>query len=357
MTDKHSNKQTKQYLFGIDTFGDLPRGDDGKLFTHAAAIRQVVEEGILADSLGIDIIGVGEHHRADFSISSPETVLAGIATRTKRIKLASAVTVLSSDDPVRVFERFATVDALSNGRAQVILGRGSFTESFPLFGYDLRQYEVLFEEKVGLFAELLNETPLSWKGTTRAELKDAEVFPKTEKGRLDVAIGVGGSPESVIRAARYGFPLVLAIIGGAPERFAPYVELYRHATEDLGTKAHPVGMHSPGLVAETDEEARHLAWPNFKKSWDLIGRTRGWPPYTKEQFEYEIDHGSLYVGSPETVAKKIAHAMKVLDVTRFDMVYGQGPQKASARLTSIELYATKVIPRVLELLKESNDEK
>jgi probable LLM family oxidoreductase len=355
MTQKKSAQSDKQYQFGIDTFGDLPTSDDGKLFSHAAAIRHVVDEAVLADKLGIDIIGVGEHHRSDFSISSPETVLAGIATRTKNIKLASAVTVLSSDDPVRVFERFATVDALSNGRAQVILGRGSFTESFPLFGFDLRNYETLFEEKVELFSKLLDEKPVSWKGETRAELKDADVFPKTESGRLDVAVGVGGSPESVIRAARYGFPLVLAIIGGAPDRFVPYVDLYRHAAKDLGTEAHPVGMHSPGLIAETDEEAKRLAWPAFKTSWDRIGRTRGWPPYTKEQFEYEIASGSLYVGSPETVAQKIARAMKVLDVTRFDMVYGQGPQKASVRLKSLELYATKVIPRVRELLAE--DEK
>ncbi len=352
MADKKPVKNSKNYSFGIDTFGDLPTTDEGRLFSHAEAIRHVVDEAVLADQLDIDIIGIGEHHRSDFSISSPETVLAGIATRTKNIKLASAVTVLSSDDPVRVFERFATVDALSNGRAQVILGRGSFTESFPLFGFDLRDYEVLFEEKVELFSKLLDEKPVSWKGTTRPELKDADVFPKTDSGRLDVAVGVGGSPESVIRAARYGFPLVLAIIGGAPDRFAPYVELYRHAAKDLGTTAHPVGMHSPGLVAATDEEARRLAWPAFKTSWDRIGKTRGWPPYTKEQFNYEIDNGSLYVGSPETVAKKIAHAMKVLDVTRFDMVYGQGPQKASARLTSIELYAKEVIPRVRELLAE-----
>lgn len=354
VANKKTNETRKQLLFGIDTFGDLPKTDDGVLYSHAAAIRHVVDEAILADELGIDIIGVGEHHRSDFSISSPETVLAGIATKTKNIKLASAVTVLSSDDPVRVFERFATVDALSNGRAQVILGRGSFTESFPLFGYDLRDYEVLFEEKVALFSKLLDEKPVNWKGTTRDELNDADVFPKTESGRLDVAVGVGGSPESVIRAARYGFPLVLAIIGGSPDRFAPYVDLYRHAAEDLGTTAHPVGMHSPGLVADTDEEAKRLAWPAFKKSWDLIGKSRGWPPYTREQFEHEIANGSLYVGSPETVAQKIAHAMKVLDVTRFDMVYGQGPQKASARLHSIELYGSKVIPRVRELLTQDD---
>ncbi len=343
----------KQYTFGLDTFGDLPRDKDGTLFSYAAAIRQVVEEAVLADELGIDSIGIGEHHRSDFAISSPETVLAGIATRTKNITLASAVTVLSSDDPVRVFERFATLDALSNGRAQVILGRGSFTESFPLFGFDLRDYNELFEEKVELFTKLLDATPVSWKGETRAELVDADVFPKTESGRLNAAIGVGGSPESVIRAARYGFPLVLAIIGGAPERFAPYVELYRQAAEDLDTKAHPVGMHSPGFIAETDEEAQKLAWPQFKTGWDRVGKTRGWPPYTKEQFNYEIEHGSLYVGSPETVAQKIAKAMLALDVTRFDMVYGQGEHKASDRLKMVELYGTKVIPRVRELLAKA----
>jgi len=351
MSVKNRTKKS-QYTFGIDTFGDLPRDDNDTLFSYAAAIRQVVAEAILADELGIDSIGVGEHHRSDFSISSPEVVLAGIATRTKTITLSSAVTVLSSDDPVRVFERFATLDALSNGRAKVILGRGSFTESFPLFGFDLRNYEKLFEERVELFAKLLDEKPVSWKGETRAELKDADVFPKTESGRLDVAIGVGGSPESVIRAARYGFPLVLAIIGGTPDRFIPYVQLYKEAAKDLGTQAGTIGMHSPGLVAETDEVARQLAWPAFKTSWDRIGRTRGWPPYTREQFTYEVEHGSLYIGSPETVAQKIARAMRVLGVSHFDMVYGQGPQIASARLKSIELYASEVIPRVRELLGE-----
>lgn len=355
MADKKVNTPVKKYSFGLDTFGDIPKSDDGKLFSYAAAIRQVVDEAVLADKLGIDSIGVGEHHRADFAISSPETVLAGIATKTKNITLATAVTVLSSDDPVRVFERFATLDALSNGRAQVILGRGSFTESFPLFGFDLRDYNELFEEKVELFSKLLDETPVSWKGTTRAELVDANVFPKTESGRLDVAIGVGGSPESVIRAAKYNFPLVLAIIGGSPDRFEPYVELYRHAAEDLGTTAHPIAMHSPGFIAETDEEAKKLAWPQFKLAWDRVGKTRGWPPYTREQFNYEIENGSLYVGSPETVALKIAKAMKVLDASRFDMVYGQGEHKASDRLKMVELYGSKVIPRVRELL--STDEK
>jgi probable LLM family oxidoreductase len=338
------------YRFGIDTFGDLPTKADGTLMTHAEAIRQVVDEAVMADELGIDVIALGEHHRPEYSISTPETVLAGIATRTKRITLASGVTVLSSDDPVRVFQRFATVDALSNGRAQVILGRGSFTESFPLFGYNLEDYNVLFEEKIDLFAQLLDEKPVTWSGTTRASLDNAEVFPKTESGSLDTAVGVGGSPESVIRTARYGFPMVLAIIGGSPARFAPYVDLYRQATKEFGTATHPIGVHSPGFIAETDEVARKKAWPHFKKTWDTIGKTRGWRPYTRDQFDYEVEQGSLYIGSPETVAQKIASTLKTLDARRFDITYGFGPVPASDRLKMIELYATKVIPRVRELL-------
>lgn len=348
------SKQTNSdVLFGLDTFGDIPVDEDGKLFSHAAAIRQVLDEAVLADELGVDIFGVGEHHRKDFSISSPETVLAGIATRTKNIKLASAVTVLSSDDPVRVFQRFSTVDALSHGRAQVILGRGSFTESFPLFGYNLRDYNTLFEEKVQLFHTLLDETPVTWEGETRAALNNANIFPKTESGRLDVAIGVGGSPESVIRAARYGFQIVFAIIGGSPERFAPYVELYRHATKDLGTPTLPIGVHSPGFIADTDEEAQKMAWPNFKVLWDAVGKSRGWPPYSYEQFKQEVKSGSLYVGSPETVAQKIAATIKTLDAKRFDMVYGGGNVPAAARLKMVELYGSTVIPRVRELLAEA----
>ena len=243
-------------VFGLDTFGDVPRDDSGNLVSYAAAIRQVVDEAVLADELGVDAIALGEHHRPEYSISTPETVLAGIATRTGRIRLASGVTVLSSDDPVRVFQRFATVDALSHGRAEVILGRGSFTESFPLFGYDLRDYDVLFDEKIDLFAKLLDEKPVSWSGTVRAPLEHADVFPKTESGRLTTWVGVGGSPQSVVRTARYGLPLMLAIIGGPPARFAPYIELYRRAAEQFGTLAHPVGMHSPGFVAEPTSRPR-----------------------------------------------------------------------------------------------------
>lgn len=356
MTQDINARNQDSLLFGIDTFGDLPVDNNGKLMSHAAAIRQVIDEAILADTLGIDVIGVGEHHRPEYSISSPETVLAGIATATKRIKLASGVTVLSSDDPVRVFQRFATVDALSNGRAQVILGRGSFTESFPLFGYALQDYNELFEEKIDLFSRLLTEQPVTWSGTTRASLENADVYPKTESGQLETLVGVGGSPESVIRAARYNFPMVLAIIGGSPARFVPYVELYRQATAKFGTTPHPVGMHSPGFIADTDEEAIETAFPLFKEQMDRIGNTRGWQPMSRDHFMHEVKHGSMYVGSPETVAKKIAHAMKTLNVNRFDIVYGFGPMPASARLHMIELYGKKVIPMVRDLLSESAQE-
>ncbi len=338
--------------FGLDTFGDIPVGDDGAPVTAAAAIRQVLEEAVLADDLGVDAIALGEHHRPEFSISTPETVLAGIATRTSRIKLGSGVTVLSSDDPVRVFQRFSTVDALSNGRAEVILGRGSFTESFPLFGYDLADYDVLFEEKLQLFSQLLKEKPVTWSGTTRAALENADVFPKTESGHLKTWVGVGGSPQSVVRTAYYGLPLMLAIIGGAPDRFAPYLDLYRKAADQFGATAQPVGMHSPGFIADTDEQAKEIYYAPYKVMRDRIGALRGWPPLKREEFESEVQHGSMYVGSPETVARRIAGAIKTLGVGRFDLIYSGGPLPISARLKTVELYGTKVIPMVREILAE-----
>ncbi|MFD9216643.1 LLM class flavin-dependent oxidoreductase [Streptomyces sp. NPDC059544] len=336
--------------FGLDTFGDVPEDDSGSPVSDARAIRQVLDEAVLAEEIGVDVIALGEHHRPEYAISAPETVLAGIATRTSRIRLSSGVTVLSSDDPVRVFQRFSTVDALSNGRAEVILGRGSFTESFPLFGYDLSDYDVLFEEKIEIFARLLEEKPVTWSGTTRAPLDNADVFPKTESGHLGTWVGVGGSPQSVIRTARYGFPLMIAVIGGRPERFAPYVDLYRRAADTFGTTAHPVGMHSPGFIADTDEEARELHWPHYKVIRDRIGALRGWPPLRKEGYEAEIEHGSLYIGSPETVARKMARAITALGVGRFDLIYTAGAQPISARLRAVELYGTKVLPMVRDIL-------
>jgi probable LLM family oxidoreductase len=335
---------------GLDTFGDITVGVDGNPESHAQVIRNVIEEAVLADAMGIDFIGLGEHHRADFAISSPEMVLAAIATRTTRIRLGSAVTVLSSDDPVRVFQRFATLDAISAGRAEVILGRGSFTESFPLFGYQLSQYENLFEEKLDLFAALLEQGPITWKGTTRAALTDQRVFPPIESGRLKTWIGVGGSPESVVRAAKYGMPLMLAIIGGDPNRFRPYVDLYLQALGQLGKQVQPVGVHSHGYVADTDAQARDELWPDYKAMRDRIGAERGWPPMQRSEFDREADHGSLYVGSPETVARRIATTARALSLSRFDMKYSAGALSHERILRCIRLYGEKVIPLVREML-------
>jgi probable LLM family oxidoreductase len=335
---------------GLDTFGDVTLGENGVAKTHAQVIRDVIDEAVLADNLGVDFIGLGEHHRADFAISSPEIVLAAIAGRTKRIRLGSAVTVLSSDDPIRVFQRFSTLDAASSGRAEVILGRGSFTESFPLFGYELNQYEKLFEEKLDLFAELIRQEPINWKGSTRPPLTNQHVFPPIDSGRLKTWVGVGGSPQSVIRAAEYGFPLMLAIIGGDPNRFRPFVDLYLQTLNQLGKEAKPIGVHSHGYISNSDEQARDELWPDYKIMRDRIGAERGWPPMQRTEFDREIDHGSLYVGSPETVARKIAATVKALSLSRFDMKYSAGGLSHERIMRCISLYGEKVIPLTREIL-------
>ncbi len=340
--------------FGLGTFGDVTVDAQGDTVPMHRVLRAVVEQGALADRVGVDHFVLGEHHRDDYAISAPDVVLAAIAARTERIRLASGVTVLSTDDPVRVYERFATLDALSAGRAELQVGRGSFTESFALFGFDLADYVVLFEEKLALLARLREERAVSWRGRTRAPLEDARAFPTTERGALPVWVGVGGSGESVVRTARYGLPMMLAIIGGPPQRFTSFVELFHTSVADLGTGPEdgrlPVGVHSPGFVAETDTEARDLLYPHFKANRDRIGAERGWGEMTREQFEAEADSGSLYVGSPETVAQRIAMTVRTLGVNRFDLKYANGPQPHAELMTAIELYGTAVVPRVRELL-------
>jgi probable LLM family oxidoreductase len=342
---------TKKHVeFGLDTFGDITNDENGTPQSHAQVIRNVIAEGVLADTVGVDFFGIGEHHRKDFAVSSPETVLAAIAGQTSRIHLGSAVTVLSSDDPVRVFQRFSSLNAASSGRAEVILGRGSFTESFPLFGYELSQYEELFEEKLDLFAALISQDAVTWNGSTRAPLVDQRVFPTVEQGPLKTWIGVGGSPASVVRAAKYNLPLMLAIIGGSPHRFAPYVDLYQRAFQQLGKPVQPIGIHSPGYIADTDQQAREEFWPAFKLMRDRLGAERGWPPVSRNDFEQEIEHGSLYVGSPETVASKIAPVVKALGIDRFQLKYSTGPLPHDKLSRCIELYGQKVIPAVREAL-------
>ncbi|MDR6174162.1 putative LLM family oxidoreductase [Nocardioides zeae] len=341
---------------GLDTFGDVSSDATGAPVPHGQVIRDLVEQAVLADGIGVDAIGIGEHHRDDYAVSAPDIVLAAVAARTERILLGTAVTVLSSDDPVRVYERFATLDALAPGRAEVTMGRGSFTESFPLFGLDLGDYERLFEEKLDLWAALQGEGEVSWEGSVRGPLRGARVFPTTAAGRIPTWVGVGGSPESVVRAASYRFPMMLAIIGGEPGRFAPYVELYHRALRELhpeqADERLPVGVHSPGFVADTDEEARELLFPHFKANRDRIGRERGWGPATRAQFDAEADAGSLYVGSPETVAQKIAATVRTLGIDRFDLKYSNGPQPHAQLMRCIELYGTQVAPRVRELLAD-----
>src|SRR6202790_3144333 len=261
-------------VLGLDTFGDLIYDQNGRPLTHAETIRSVVEQGVLADRVGIDFFGIGEHHTNDFPMPAGDVVLAAIAARTTRIHLGSAVIVLSSDDPVRVFQRYSTLNAISGGRAEVILGRGSSIDSFPLFGYDLADYEDLFEEKTELFSQLLRGGPVTWQGKTRPALSNQDVVPHTESGPFPTWIGVGGSPQSVIRAARYGFSLMLAIIGGSPARFAPFSKLFREALESFGQPARPVGVHSPGHVAATDEKAREEFWPRYLEVIRRVSKTR-----------------------------------------------------------------------------------
>jgi probable LLM family oxidoreductase len=340
-------------VIGVDSFGDVTKDRNGELLSQPRSIHALVREGVVAEESGLDFFGLGEHHTEEMPLSAPDIVLAAVAGQTSRIRLGSAVTVLSSDDPVRVFQRYATLDAVSQGRAEVILGRGSSKESFPLFGFDLEDYDRLFEEKLDLFSRLRSEKPVTWSGTTRPALDGLEVFPRTTAGALPTWIGVGGNPASVVRAAQYGFPLMLAVIGGNPARFAKLSELYRQATAEAGFGELPIGLHSTGHVAATDEQAIEEYWPTYE-TFQLEARyERGFPPITREYYEKEVAVGSLYVGSPETVARRIVRSMKALGVNRFDLKYGLGPMPHEVLLENIRLFGTEVGPRVREALRRS----
>jgi probable LLM family oxidoreductase len=339
-------------VLGLDTFGDRNADSDGKPVSHAQTVRNVVEQGVLAEQVGVDFFGIGEHHTDYFPMPAGDVALAAIAARTTRIRLGSAVTVLSSDDPVRVFQRYSTLNAISDGRAEVILGRGSSVESFPLFGYNLADYDQLFEEKAALFAELLKGGPVTWRGKTRAALHDQDVVPHLESGPFPAWIGVGGNPQSAIRAARLGFGLTLAIIGGRPARFAPFSELYQQALAKFGRPPMPVAVHSPGHVAATDEQAHAEFWPRWRDTISLVAAERGFAIPTEKQFRWDTGpEGSLYVGSPETVARKIAANLRALGATRFDLKFGMPGLTQQSVLTSVELYGQQVIPRVRELVR------
>jgi probable LLM family oxidoreductase len=341
---------TQQFEFGLDSPAYVSVDKSGRELDGNVVIRNTIEEAVLADRVGIDSFNISEHYRRDFMDSAGHVMLAAIASRTQRIRLGTAVTVLSTQDPVRVYTEFATLDAVSNGRAQLIVGRGSLTDSFPLFGFDLADYETLFEEKLDLLMRLIRDQPVTWSGTVRSPLTDQYVSPPLPAGHLPTWVGVGGSPQSVIRAARYRLPLMLAVIGGPPSRFAPYVDLYRRALEELGHPPLPVGVHSHGYVAKTDDEAAEVQWPYWAEMFEASARERGGARPTIEKFQAEIAGGSLYVGSPETVATKLAAAIRLLGLSRFDLAYALGRVPHEQRMATIELYGREVIPRVRALL-------
>jgi probable LLM family oxidoreductase len=344
------------FEFGLDSFVVPGLDENGQVQPGDVTIRNTVEEAVLADEVGIDSYNIAEHYRRDFMDSAGDVILAAIAGRTKRIRVGTAVTVLSTQDPVRIYNQFATLDAVSNGRAQLIVGRGSLTESFPLFGYDLSEYEDLFEEKLDLLMRLLREQPVTWSGKYRPALTNQYLYPPLPEGHIPTWVGVGGSPQSVVRAARYGLPLMLAVIGGNPLRFKPYVELYHRALAENGFAPRPVGMHSHGYVARTDQEAVDIQYPHWAHTWQRAADERGWRQPTLEGFHAEIEKGSLYVGSPETVANKMTSMIRQLGLSRFDLSYATGRVPFEQRLATIELFGREVIPRVKELLVEARYE-
>lgn len=337
---------------GISTFVETtPDVKTGEVISHSQRIRDVVEEIVLADQVGLDIFGVGEHHREDFAASSPAVVLAAAASQTKRIRLTSAVTVLSSADPVRVFQDFATLDAISNGRAEIMAGRGSFIESFPLFGYDLKDYNELFEEKLELLLKIRESEKVTWKGGHRPAIDNLGVYPRPVQNPLPVWIGSGGNQDSVIRAGLLGLPLVLAIIGGSPLHFEPLVQLYKkaavHAGHDVAKL--PVASHSHGFIADSSEVAANKFFPSTQQVMNKLGRERGWGKYDRSSFDAARSfEGALYVGDPKTVAEKIIHLRKNVGITRFMLHVSVGTMPHEDVMRAIELLGKEVAPIVRE---------
>jgi len=334
---------------GLYTFADVGSGSD-----PARRMRELVEEIVLADQVGLDVFGVGEHHRPDYAVSSPAVALAAAAVRTKNIRLSSAVTVLSSDDPVRVFQDFATLDLLSGGRAEIMAGRGSFIESFPLFGYDLGDYDELFAEKLDLLLKLRESERVTWSGRHRAPLEDVGVYPRPVQDPLPVWIAVGGTPQSVVRAAVLGLPLAIAIIGGQPENFAPLAQLYRQAAGEAGHDPArlPISINSHAYVAGTSQRASDEYFPTYAAMMNRIGRERGWGPMGRRQFEVgRSPRGALVVGSPEEVVEKILYEHELFDHQRFMAQISVGTLPHEKVMRAIELFGTEVAPAVRKELE------
>lgn len=339
---------------GIYTFADIaPGAVNGNPNSPAQRIRDLMEEIALADQAGLDVFGVGEHHRPDYAVSSPAIVLAAAAERTKNIRLTSAVTVLSSDDPVRVFQHFATIDLLSNGRAEIMAGRGSFIESFPLFGYKLEDYDELFEEKLQLLVKLNENERITWSGRHRPAIDGLGVYPRPLHGSLPIWVAVGGTPGSVIRAAKLGLPMGLAIIGGMPDRFAPLIDLYREAYGKAGHASTPrTGINSHAYVAATSQQAEDEFYPSYAAVMSRIGRERGWGPMTRQQFEAMCaPKGSLLVGSPQQVVDKILYEHELFHHDRFLAQMDVGTLPHDRMMRSIELFGSVVAPAVRKALQ------
>lgn len=341
---------------GISTFVETtPDPETGKLKSHAERLREVVEEIVLADRVGLDVFGVGEHHRADYAASSPAILLAAAASQTFNIRLTSAVTVLSSADPVRVFQDFATLDGISNGRAEIMAGRGSFIESFPLFGQDLSDYNELFNEKLDLLLKLRDSEVVSWNGKHRPSIDRRGIYPRPVQEPLPVWIGSGGNPESVVRAGKLGLPLVLAIIGGRPTQFAPLVQLYKRAAAAAGHDLSKlkIASHSHGFVGETTRGAADAFFPSTQYAMNVIGKERGWAPYDREAYDDARSlEGALYVGDPDYVAKKIINLRKEVGITRFLLHVPVGSMPHDEVMSAIRLLGAEVAPRVREAIAE-----
>ncbi|TDD44712.1 LLM class flavin-dependent oxidoreductase [Nonomuraea terrae] len=337
------------FELGLNSFGEVAT-DGGRVLSDAETVRLLVEEARLAEAVGLDVFSVGEHYRDGHNDSATPVLLAAIATATRRIRLGTSVTVLSTNDPVRLYHEFSTLDAVSGGRAQIVLGRASATESFSLFGYDLADYERLFEEKLDLFLRLEREERVTWSGTVRSPLAGQRLHPRMRPGGIPTWIGVGGSPDSVVRAARHGLPLMMAVIGGRPGRFARNVALYLKVLERFGHAELPIGQHSLGLVADTDEEAVETWWSYWQPVAAALAAERGFYAPSRERYEAELEHGALLVGSPETVARKIVRMARDLHLSRFDLKYDIMHLPRDARARTIELLGREVAPRVRELL-------
>ncbi len=333
---------------GLYTFAELsPDPETGRVISPQQRVRDLIEEIELAEQVGLDVFGVGEHHRPDFVVSSPAVILGAAAVRTERIRLSSAVTVLSSDDPVRVFQDFATVDLLAGGRAEIMAGRGSFIESFPLFGYDLDDNDELFAEKIELLLELRQKEKVSWSGRHRPAMQDAGVYPRPVQDPLPIWLAVGGTPNSIVRAASLGLPLALAIIGGAPERFVPLVNLYRKAGTEAGHPGLPVGINSHTYVADTPQQAADDFFPAYAGMMNRIGRERGWSPMTRQQFDQLRSlRGALVVGSPQEVVEKVLFQHELFGHQRFMAQVSVGHLPHAKAMRAIELLGTQVAPAV-----------